>query len=344
MSTLLRAFSEIEIDQSAAHLAAPVASTGLLLAARSQSSPLVVVTASSRRATELKDELETYLGVGGILELPPWETLPHEKLSPKNDTVAARIKVLNCLESAQIIVTSVRALIQPIAPLEIPLLSLEIGTEIAMETLISHLVLLGYLRTDLVERRGDFAVRGGILDLFLPDQDHPIRIDFFGDEIEELAWFTVADQRTYEPVTGAVIIYPCREILLTQATQERARYLTAAYPEVSEITTKLGQGIYVDGMESLQGLLRQDLTSLVEILPPQLQIVLIDEPRVRSRALDLVSTNKAVSSSIDVFNSTPIISVLGTRHSLILISGKLKAFSNKSVFEFEFNSNYCFLS
>ena len=292
MSTLLRAFSEIEIDQSAAHLAAPVASTGLLLAARSQSSPLVVVTASSRRATELKDELETYLGVGGILELPPWETLPHEKLSPKNDTVAARIKVLHSLESAQIIVTSVRALIQPIAPLEIPLLSLEIGTEIAMEKLISHLVLLGYLRTDLVERRGDFAVRGGILDLFLPDQDHPIRIDFFGDEIEELAWFTVADQRTYEPVTGAVIIYPCREILLTQATQERARYLTAAYPEVSEITTKLGQGIYVDGMESLQGLLRQDLTSLVEILPSQFQIVLIDEPRVRSRALDLVSTNK----------------------------------------------------
>ncbi len=291
MSALLRAFSEIEIDQSAAHLAAPVASTGLLLAARSQNSPLLVVTASSRRAADLRDELETYLGPGAIFELPPWETLPHEKLSPKNDTVAARIKVLNSLESARIIVTSVRALIQPIAPLEIPLISLEIDSEIAMEKLITHLVLLGYLRTDLVERRGDFAVRGGILDLFLPDQDHPIRIDFFGDEIEELAWFTVADQRTFEPVTGAITIYPCREILLTQVIQERARYLTAAYPEVSEITTKLGQGIYVDGMESLQGLLRQDLTSLVEILPPQFQIVLIDEPRVRSRALDLVATN-----------------------------------------------------
>ena len=292
MSALLRAFSEIEIDQSAAHLAAPVASTGLLLAARSQNSPLVVVTASSRRAADLKDELETYLGAGAILELPPWETLPHEKLSPKNDTVAARIKVLNSLETARILVTSVRALIQPIAPLEIPLISLEIDSEIAMEKLIAHLVLLGYVRTDLVERRGDFAVRGGILDLFLPDQDHPIRVDFFGDEIEELAWFTVADQRTFEPVTGAITIYPCREILLTQVIQERARYLTAAYPEVSEITTKLGQGIYVDGMESLQGLLRQDLTSLVEILPPQFQIVLIDEPRVRSRALDLAATNK----------------------------------------------------
>ncbi len=292
MSTLLRAFSHIQIDQSSAHLAAPTSSTGFLLAARSQSAPLVVVTASSRRANELKDELDTYLGAGTVLELPPWETLPHEKLSPKSDTVANRIKVLSNLESAKIIVTSVRALIQPIAPLEIDLMKIEIDDEISMEKLIGHLVLLGFARTDLVERRGDFAVRGGILDLFLPDQDHPIRIDFFGDQIEEIAWFTVADQRTFEPVVGEVTIYPCREILLTEAIKDRARYLTAAYPEVSEITTKLAQGIYVDGMESLQGLLRSDLTSLVELLPPQFQVVLIDEPRVRSRALDLVSTNK----------------------------------------------------
>ena len=292
MSTLLRAFSHIQIDQSSAHFAAPTSSTGFLLAARSQSAPLVVVTASSRRANELKDELDTYLGAGTVLELPPWETLPHEKLSPKSDTVANRIKVLSNLESAKIIVTSVRALIQPIAPLEIDLMKIEIDDEISMEKLIGHLVLLGFARTDLVERRGDFAVRGGILDLFLPDQDHPIRIDFFGDQIEEIAWFTVADQRTFEPVVGEVTIYPCREILLTEAIKDRARYLTAAYPEVSEITTKLAQGIYVDGMESLQGLLRSDLTSLVELLPPQFQVVLIDEPRVRSRALDLVSTNK----------------------------------------------------
>ena len=292
MSALIRAFSDIQIDQSASHLAAPPASTGFLLAARSQNSPLVIVTASSRRASELKDELQTYLGAESIVELPPWETLPHEKLSPKSDTVAMRVKVLSQLGSAKIIVTSVRALIQPIAPLEIPLMHLEIDLEIEMDKLIAHLVLLGYTRTDLVERRGDFAVRGGILDLFLPDHDHPIRIDFFGDTIEELAWFTVADQRTFEPVSGAITIYPCREILLTEKIKERARYLTAAYPEVADITTKLEHGIYVDGMESLQGLLRSDLTSLVEILPAQFQIVLIDEPRVRSRALDLVATNK----------------------------------------------------
>lgn len=292
VSTLLRAFADIQIDQSAAHIAAPTSATGLLLAARSQESPLIIVTASSRKADELKDELETYLGVGSVVELPPWETLPHEKLSPKSDTVASRVKVLSQLNSTKIIVTSVRALIQPIAPLEIPLLSLELEQEIGMQTLIAHLALLGYSRTDLVERRGDFAVRGGILDLFLPDHDHPIRVDFFGDQIEELAWFTVSDQRTYEPVVGQLTIYPCREILLTPKIRDRAGYLTAAFPEVAVLTSKLSEGIYVDGMESLQGLLRSDLTSIVDLLPPDFQIVLVDEPRINSRALDLVATNK----------------------------------------------------
>jgi len=264
----------------------------LLLAARSQGSALIIVTASSRRASELKDELETYLGGASVVELPPWETLPHEKLSPKSDTVAARIKVLSNLASAKVIITSVRALIQPIAPLEIALLTLEITQEIAMSKLITHLALLGFVRTDLVERRGDFAVRGGILDLFLPDQDHPVRIDFFGDEIEDLTWFTVADQRTFGAVSGPLTIYPCREILLTESIKERARYLTVAFPEVAELTSKLSEGIYVDGMESLQGLLRNDLTSIVDLLPANFQIVLIDEPRINSRALDLVATNK----------------------------------------------------
>ena len=291
MSTLYRAFSHVEVDQSAASLVAPPATTGFLLASMSQSAPLVVVTASSRRAGELRDELETYLGADGVMELPPWETLPHEKLSPKNDTVANRIKVLTHLDKAKVIVTSVRALIQPIAPIEIPILSIELEQEIPMQDLLAHLTLLGYTRTDLVEKRGDFAVRGGIVDLFLPDQSHPIRIDFFGDQIEDLAWFTVADQRTFEPVQGNLAIYPCREILLTEPIKERARYLTRAYPEVEEIAAKLAEGIYVDGMESLQGLLRADLKSFVELLPPEFQIVLIDAQRIKSRALELFATN-----------------------------------------------------
>jgi transcription-repair coupling factor (superfamily II helicase) len=291
MSALLRAFSEIEIDQSATHLAAPVASTGLLLAARSQSSPLVVVTASSRRAAELKDELETYLGAGAIFELPPWETLPHEKLSPKNDTVAARIKVLNHLDEARVIVTSVRALIQPIAPLETPLISLEIGTETAMDKLIAHLVLLGYIRTDLVERRGDFAVRGGIFDLFLPDQDHPIRIDFFGDEIEDMSYFEVADQRTFKAVIGAIDIFPCRELLLSDSIKARAQEIADKYPSAQELLVKISEGMTPEGMESLIPLLIDETSTLIEKMPKDTQIIFVDFERIKSRAADLLATN-----------------------------------------------------
>jgi len=289
---LVRAFEAIEVDQSKTHLAAPKSAQGLLVAKRSLHTPVFVVTASTRAANDLHDELETYLGAGSVAQFPAWETLPHEKLSPKTDTVAARIKTLSQLDDLQVIVTSVRALIQPIAPVRVPGFALEVDREVGMQQLLDHLVLLGYSRTDLVERRGDFAVRGGIVDLFLPDQSHPIRVDFFGDTIEELAWFTVSDQRTYEPVVGEVSIYPCREILLTPEVKERARVLTSAYPEVAELTSKLAEGIYVDGMESLQGLLYPKLNSIVDLLPPQFQIVLLDEPRIESRALDLVATNK----------------------------------------------------
>ncbi len=290
MSALIKAFAQV--DHGAENMAVPNSAVGFLLAQRSLNQPLLVVTASSRRASEIMDELETYLGKNCAVGLPPWETLPHEKLSPKSDTVAARIKVIAELNEAKIVIASVRALIQPIAPIEIPFLSLEIDLEVPMEFLLSHLALLGYNRTDLVERRGDFAVRGGIVDIFLPDQDHPIRVDFFGDQIEELAWFTVADQRTFEPVVGGITIYPCREILLTDQVKKRARYLAAEFPQLTDMVSKLAEGIYVDGMESLQGMLREDLNSLVDLLPSNFEIVLIDQARIKSRALDLVETNK----------------------------------------------------
>ncbi|MEY3347922.1 MAG: Transcription-repair-coupling factor, partial [Actinomycetota bacterium] len=78
-----------------------------------------------------------------------------------------------------------------------------------------NLVERAYTRVDLVERRGDFAVRGGIIDIFPPDADYPIRVDFFGDEIEEIKRFEIGSQRTFAPITEKVLLYPCRELLIT---------------------------------------------------------------------------------------------------------------------------------
>jgi transcription-repair coupling factor (superfamily II helicase) len=93
-------------------------------------------------------------------------------------------------------------------------------------------------------------VRGGIVDIFLPLSDHPIRIDFFGDEIEDLSYFEVADQRTFKPVIGSVKIYPCRELLITKEIKHRAIQLLEKYPAAAEMLEKISEGISFEGMES----------------------------------------------------------------------------------------------
>jgi len=297
--SLLQAFSHIELPAKLSQGAAVTlpSTQGLFAAIASQERPLVLVTASSRRADELTEELNSYLGAGSVVAFPPWETLPHERLSPKSDTVATRFKTLHLLASNQpprVLVTSIRGLIQPIIAdlLDAQLPVLEINKTVSMSALIASLSFLGYTRTDLVERRGDFAVRGGIIDLFPPDLEHPIRVDYFGDDIEELAYFTVADQRTFEPVVGELTVFPCRELLLTDAVRDRARYLAAEFPSLSEICHKLAEGISVDGMESLIGVLNSELKSLIDFLPKNYQIIVVDEPRITSRAIDLIETNK----------------------------------------------------
>ncbi len=297
---LIRAFSHIELAPNFEELSSHhvIASTqGLIASIRSSAKPILIVTASSRRADELADEIQAYIGAGGIAHFPPWETLPHEKLSPKSDTVATRFKVLHALASAnppRVLVTSIRGLIQPIAKdlLDVELITLERGQEISMESLTTRLSFFGFVRTDLVEKRGEFAVRGGILDLFPSDQEHPIRIDFFGDEIEELEFFTVADQRTYTPVIGSLVIFPCRELLLTAEVVKKAAYIAAEFPALREIAAKLAEGMSVDGMESLTGLLKTDLVSLLDFLPKNYEVLVIDAPRVTSRAMDLIETNR----------------------------------------------------
>jgi transcription-repair coupling factor (superfamily II helicase) len=280
----------------ASHIVAPQSMYPFLLAARAQSHPLLVITSSSRSCEDFGNELrELY---DHVLEFPAWETLPHERLSPRSDTVAKRIQTLYALQNKQtinpIVVTPVRGAIHRIISNlgQMPLMKLEIGKEQSLDQLVRHLSALAYTRTDLVERRGEFAVRGGIVDLFLPLSNHPIRIDFFGDEIEDLSYFEVADQRTFRAVVGSVDIYPCRELLLSPEVKHRAIEVKDAYPAAAEMLEKISEGIAFEGMESLIPLLIDQTETLLSRMPANTQIVFIDEQRIRSRAADLLATNE----------------------------------------------------
>ena len=112
----------------------------------------------------------------------------------------------------RVIVTTVRSLVQPMAPGlgEIEPITLRVGTEIDFDSVLVRLVEMAYSRVDMVGKRGEFAVRGGILDLFSPTADHPVRIEFWGDEVSELRYFSVADQRSLADVdVDSVIAPPC---------------------------------------------------------------------------------------------------------------------------------------
>jgi transcription-repair coupling factor (superfamily II helicase) len=293
---------------------APSSSYPFLLATRAKERPLLVITSSSRSAEDLAHELRELHDV--VFEFPAWETLPHERLSPRSDTVARRVATLNSLkkrfDTHPIVITPVRGVIHRFisAISSDPLHTLEVGQELSLTSLVEHLVLNAYTRTDLVERRGEFAVRGGIIDVFFPLTDHPVRIDFFGDEIEEMKYFDVSDQRTQTPVTEKIEILPCREFILTPEVEARAAKLLSKYPSASDILGKIADGISCDGMESLVPMLIDELETITTRMPQNCEVIFIDDERIKSRTADLIATNdeffQAAWSSASIGATAPL--------------------------------------
>src|SRR4029450_10780622 len=149
-----------------------------------------------------------------------------------------------------------------------------------------------YTRVDLVERRGEFAVRGGIVDVFSPTEEHPVRIDFLGDTVEEIRYFSVADQRSSEIALTEITASPCRELLLTEEVRTRAASLAEQHPELLEMLDKIVQGHPVDGMEALSPALVDGMELLIDLLPTDTHVLISDPELVRGRAIELVKTSE----------------------------------------------------
>ena len=183
-----------------------------LIAQASANAPVVAVTSTGREAEELTEALADHLAPSSVAFFPSWETLPHERLSPRSDTVGKRLSVLRALSHPgdrplSVVVTTVRALLQPIVKGlgDLEPVTIKVGDEHDLTELAERLSHLAYSRVDMVSRRGEFAVRGGIIDIFPPTEDSALRVEFFGDEVEEIRRFSVADQRSIEAEDGAEV-------------------------------------------------------------------------------------------------------------------------------------------
>ncbi|KFJ06593.1 transcription-repair coupling factor [Bifidobacterium thermophilum] len=266
--------------------------------------PVVVIVPSGRESQEAVDAIRSWYDGDpqDIAELEAWETLPHERLSPRADTVASRMAVFRRLTHPKpddpmfgpirVLVMPVRSLIQPVvAGLgDVEPLVFTTGEELPLDEAAARLVENAYTRVDLVMDRGQFAVRGGILDVFPPTIPHPVRIEFFGDEIDTIKEFHASDQRTYGDGLHTVWATPCRELQLTPVVRDRAKSLIGQIPNAEDMLASIADGIPVEGMESLMPALIDDMEPVQRMLPQGAVIMLCDPERLRRAADDLTKT------------------------------------------------------
>jgi transcription-repair coupling factor (superfamily II helicase) len=296
------------VDAPSLQLEGPPAARSLVAAALASEQgadrPVLVVTATGREADELTSVLCDLIGHDAVALFPSWETLPHERLSPRADTVGARLSVLRRLahpeESSplKVVVATVRSIIQPMAPGlgELAPVHLAVGEEFDFIALVERLAELAYTRVDMVEKRGEYAVRGGILDVFPPTAEHPLRVEFWGDEVSEIRPFAVADQRSLPQEIQGFTAPPCRELLLTESVRARAAELAAEHQsdaQLAEMLDKIASGIPSEGMEALiPALCQGDLQLLTDVVPDGTHVLLTDPEKIRARAQDLVRTGQ----------------------------------------------------
>jgi transcription-repair coupling factor (superfamily II helicase) len=237
------------------------------LFARAAREPVIVVVPDNKAAEALEIALRAGCDLTGaidpkrVLRLPAHDVLPFENLSPHPDIQEQRAAVLwkFVTGAASIIVAPVEAVALRLFPRSYYnglALKLERGEEVDIGMLVEHLASVGYTQVDLVEMPGQFARRGGILDVYSPEADRPVRVDFFGDEIESMRKFDPETQRSSTAMDEALLLplteTPATEKLLTavharltrQRIEEAVPELETAEDDFAQMATAQGVTIF----------------------------------------------------------------------------------------------------
>ncbi len=237
----------------------------------------IAVTADSDAAEELFRELRFYAEKAeDILHFPAWDVTPLDAASPHANITGERLNTLFRLMSGQVrvVVTPYAAAVQKILPRQtLGNLSqyLVAGEEVPHHELLEKLVKLGYSPVPLVEDRGGFSARGGIVDIFPPNLPHPVRIEFFGDFVETIRTFDPLTQRSLHPMEELVLL-PSREVILapevmkdfTGKLKRLCDDIDIPVPRRRELVEQLNSSIYPPGIENLLPLFHGPLETLFD--------------------------------------------------------------------------------
>ncbi len=204
----------------------------LAAAARTESAPLLIhVARDDRRLEAIASAIAFFTPAVKTMAFPAWDTVPYDRIGPHADIIARRITTLSRLaitttrKDPTVLLTTANAILQRVPPrafVKQALRPLAPGQRIDMNRLVQRLSLAGYQRTGTVMEAGEFAVRGGIVDLFPPGRQTPIRLDFFGDTLETIKSFDTDTQRSQKPVPK-IVLMPMSEIAFGTETESRFR-------------------------------------------------------------------------------------------------------------------------
>ncbi len=240
------------------------------------SPPLLLhIARDDRRLEALADGLRFFAPGVRVIQVPAWDTVPYDRIGPNAEIVAMRVAAMARLSAAPrkgatVVLTTVNSILQRLPPRDFIRRSLKIiapGQRIDMNRLTQRLSLAGYQRTGTVMEPGEYAVRGGILDLFPPGRAAPVRLDFFGDTLEHIKAFDVETQRTGK-IVQRLTLMPVSEVAFGEAAEKRFRagYVEAFGPATSQdaLYEAVSAGQRYPGMEHWLPLFHDRLETLFD--------------------------------------------------------------------------------
>ncbi len=254
------------------------------------SCPFLVITSSPDESWKIYEDLISFLGEEKVKLFPSWEILPYELKIPHSEVIGRRLESLYDLVWGEnpVVVTTIRACLEKtIRPEELKKknIILKVGQSADIDDLSHQLLDLGFSRFPQVEEIGTFSIKGGILDVFPYSSPDPVRIEFFGDQIESIRTFSVLDQRSIQKINSTLIL-PKREVLISDHKIEECLSRLKS-PQADDLREKIQFYEEVPGLEWLASLFGLPQAQISDYLSHD-SVIFLDEPAVIESELDKI--------------------------------------------------------
>ena len=252
-------------------------SRGLAIAAaaRQHSGPVLVITADVRTAQQIEDEIGFYDAGIGVWPFPDWESLPYDAFSPHPDIISRRLDTLRRLPTLThgVVVVALPTLLHRLSPrthIDAHAFTLQVGNKLDLNAFRQQLAAASYQHVAQVMAPGEFALRGGLLDLFPMGADAPYRIDLFDDRIDSIRLFDAETQRSGAKL-DAVELLPAREYPFSAEAIQKFRHAFRARfegdPQSVALYRDVSQGLNPAGIEYYLPLFFPQLATLFDYVP-----------------------------------------------------------------------------